>query len=127
MLTPLEERNAAVCARYLAGETAEMVAIDIGLSVMSVRLIIKAGAALRGKQPRIVRTAAERVLSPLHVKIGALLAHHRSFVRGLDRVGTSKELHWSVQRIAGVEKGTVPSLLPSSQSGAASPAVLPRL
>lgn len=105
MLTPMEARNEAVCARYLAGETAEMIAIDIGLSVMSVRVIIKAGAALRGDTPRVFRTESEKVLSPMHVRVGALLAHHRAFVRGLDRRSVSKELNWSVQRIASVEKG----------------------
>jgi transcriptional regulator with XRE-family HTH domain len=105
--TPIEERNRRICERYLEeGETAQDIAIDVGLSVMAVRVILKKGNALRGKTPRVKKPKEEKVLSPLHSKIGGMLSHHRFFTRGIDRKKAAEELNWSMQRVATVEAGS---------------------
>lgn len=106
MGSPLTERNTQICDRYLkGGETAESLAMDNGLSVASVRVILRDGGALKGKAPRVFRTETERVLSPLHAKLGGMLSHYRAFTRGIDRRMAADELNWSMQRVASVEKG----------------------
>lgn len=106
MGTPIEERNERICNRYLEeGETAQEIAIDVGLSVMAIRVILKNGNALRGKTPRVKKLKEDKVLSPLHAKIGGMLSHHRFFTRGIDRRMAADELNWSMQRVATVEAG----------------------
>lgn len=107
MGTPIEERNQRICDRYLEeGETAQEIAIDVGLSVMAIRVILKNGNALRGKTPRVKKPKEDKVLSPLHAKIGGMLSHHRFFTRGIDRKMAAEELNWSMQRVATVEAGS---------------------
>jgi hypothetical protein len=104
--TPIEDRNERICDRYLEeGETAQAIAIDVGLSVMAIRVILKNGNALRGKGPRTKKPKEDKVLSPLHSKIGGMLSHHRFFTRGIDRRMAADELNWSMQRVATVEAG----------------------
>ena len=106
METAIEKRNKGICERYLkGGETAEALAIDSGLSVMSVRVILKNGDALKKGRPKVLRTEAERVISPLHARLGGMLSHHRAFTKGIDRRMAADELGWSMQRLATAEKG----------------------
>jgi hypothetical protein len=106
MPTPIEERNTGICAQYLGGDTAEGIALDFGLSVAAVRVIIREGKSLRGAAPRVRKTIEERVVTSTHARIGARLSHHRAFTRGIDRRMAADELHWSMQRVASVEQGT---------------------
>ena len=106
MGSALEERNSRICDRYLKdGETAESLAIDSGLSVASVRVLLRDGGALKAGRPKVFRTDAEKVLSSVHARLGGILSHHRAFTRGIDRRMAADELNWSMQRVASVEKG----------------------
>lgn len=105
-LTPIEARNQSICTRYVDGETADSIALDCGLGVMAVRMILKAGNALRGTTKRVKRSAEDKVITTSHLRIGTTLSHYRAFTRGIDRRMAAQELQWSVQRVASVEQGT---------------------
>lgn len=101
-----EDRNAEICARYEAGDSAEVLALDFGLSLAMVRVILRTGGVRRTDKNRVFKSDEEKVLSPTHLKIGNKLAYFRAFEFGVDRRTTADKLGWSMQRVAAVEKGS---------------------
>lgn len=111
-MTPLQERDKAICEAYVAGTTAERLALDYGLSVSAIRLILRTSKVKKpklSKEQRAVVVAAKRAapktFGSMHEKIGTRLSHYRSFTLMLDRPATAQKLGWSTQKLASVEQG----------------------
>lgn len=106
MPSTTEERDEILCRRYVSERISTVqLGIDFGLSEIRVRQILKSrNVSVKDRAPGLAE--GDRVVSPLHLKLGKKLLTHRSLELGVDRPFLGKKLGWSSQKIASIERGT---------------------
>lgn len=107
MLDEISERNQQIAQQYLEGRSAPSIARDHGLSLSSVRVILREQGVTSSKRtprPDVVE-AEKKPISMKHKKIGERLIYYRSMTKGQGRAEASRKLGWSTQKIAMTEAG----------------------
>ncbi len=106
MPSTTENRDEVLCRRYVSEKISTVqLGLDFGLSEIRVRQILKSrNVSVKDRTPGLAE--GDRVVSPLHLKLGKKLLTYRSLELGVDRPFLGEKMGWSIQKLASVEKGT---------------------
>ncbi len=102
------ERDQEIALKYAKGRPATKLAVEFGLSVPTIRRILKQMNAVAGPRERLIEE--DKVVCPIHKKLGSRIYAYR-FKKTQDVHMTSGLLGWSVKKLRNIEQGkTSPTL-----------------